>query len=80
MLFAVRCGLSFLAIQVPGEAKSCNLCNIQYLNEHEVSAFDYQPTADATQGDDTTKPRLSLARILFAACDVCIYCGGRYAV
>ncbi|PPJ60072.1 hypothetical protein CBER1_07558 [Cercospora berteroae] len=29
-------------------------------------------------GDATARPKTTLARLLFAACDVCIYCGGKF--
>lgn len=92
-----RCSLTFLAIRSPGKAKSCTICNAQYLNERLIETFIPPSLADPVeaenmipeedgkrlvmvkQGTVRTEPLASLARILFAACDVCIQCGGKFA-
>ncbi|THY18183.1 hypothetical protein D6D00_08212 [Aureobasidium pullulans] len=85
-----RCTLSFLAIQTPGTAKSCSICNAQYMNEFVMPAFKVperrEPTNldtgaeedDPMQGTSDQEPHVSLARILFAACDRCVCCGGKF--
>lgn len=40
---SARCALSFLAIQTPGTAKFCGICNTQYLNEFLIP--ELQPSA-----------------------------------
>lgn len=87
---SARCTLSFLAIQTPGTAKSCSICNAQYINEFVMPAFKVperrEPTNmdtgaeedDAMQGTSDQEPHVSLARILFAACDRCVCCGGKF--
>ncbi|KAG9957039.1 hypothetical protein KCU61_g9391, partial [Aureobasidium melanogenum] len=34
-----RCTLTFLAIQTPGTAKACSICNAQYINEFMMPGF-----------------------------------------
>jgi hypothetical protein len=36
-----------------------------------------EDTSNASQNDGV-EPNISLARLLFAACDVCILCGGKF--
>jgi hypothetical protein len=66
-----RCGVSLLAIQAPGITKYCGICSTPVLNEEFVQAQE--------DGDDTdTESSATLARVLFQACDVCIFCGGKF--
>ena len=66
-----RCGVSLLAIQAPGITKYCGICSTPVLNEEFVRAQE--------DGDDTdTDSSGTLARVLFQACDVCIFCGGKF--
>ena len=82
-----RCGLSFLIIPSPSAAKSCTICGTKYLNEYTMNAFEQkEEEAGATQvsngdGSSTIKQGVgneSLVRMLFAACNACIYCGGNF--
>ncbi|KAI5269346.1 hypothetical protein E4T47_07160 [Aureobasidium subglaciale] len=84
-----RCTLSYLAIQTPGTAKFCSICNAQYINEFMMPSFratdSKEADADAgadedvvMQGISDQEPPVSLARILFAACDRCVCCGGKF--
>ncbi|KAH0014969.1 hypothetical protein KCU78_g8420, partial [Aureobasidium melanogenum] len=86
-----RCTLTFLAIQTPGTAKACSICNAQYINEFMMPGFkvkdsnetstNIKPDGDGDetmQGTTDQEPRVSLARILFAACDRCVCCGGKF--
>jgi len=82
---SARCTLSFLAIQTPGTSKACSICNAQYINESMMPGFKAQDSKDAgteedevMQGTSDQEPPLSLARILFAACDRCVCCGGKF--
>jgi len=89
-----RCGLTFTAIQLPGKTKNCSLCNTQYLNQHlidslvntvpalntedvEASQVDGDMWVTVTQGVQNLAAEPFL-RILFCACDICIYCGGKF--
>ena len=66
-----RCGVSLLAIQAPGITKYCGICSTPVLNEEFVQAQE--------DGDDKdTDSSGTLARVLFQACDVCIFCGGKF--
>ncbi|KAF2631723.1 hypothetical protein BU25DRAFT_407363 [Macroventuria anomochaeta] len=65
-----RCGVSLLAIQAPGVTKYCGICSTPFLSEEFVRA------QEATQ--DEAEPPVTLSRVLFQACDVCIYCGGKF--
>jgi hypothetical protein len=80
-----RCTLSFLAIQTPGTSKACSICNAQYINEFMMPSFKAQDSKETSadgdevmQGTSDQEPPLSLARILFAACDRCVCCGGKF--
>lgn len=65
-----RCGLSLLAIQAPGITKYCGICSTPFLSEEFAQAQEAQA--------EVSKPPVTLARVLFQACDVCIYCGGKF--
>lgn len=84
-----RCGLSFLSIQSAGKSKSCCICGMQYLDEFKVDGLaksttpnGYAPTAavdkNAMQGVEESKLSEPLLRVLFSACDICLYCGGKF--
>ncbi|KAK7187472.1 hypothetical protein DPSP01_002588 [Paraphaeosphaeria sporulosa] len=66
-----RCGISFVAIQRPRISKACALCRTPYLSEEFVGAQE-EDELGRVEGE------VSLARALFLACDVCIYCGGKF--
>lgn len=66
-----RCGVSLVAIQAPGITKYCGICSTPFLNEEFVRAQEVADEAD-------TEPPVTLARVLFQACDVCIFCGGKF--
>jgi hypothetical protein len=142
----IRCGLSFLTIQMPGQTKTCGICKTPFLSEdavfgendeefpppspgangsgdkarNEESEDESSASLDGTQFDgardrprrrkepstrteetheadrpSTSSPSVdtynitranthaqeglpTLAQILFLACDVCIYCGGKF--
>ncbi|RAL12518.1 uncharacterized protein BO97DRAFT_390200 [Aspergillus homomorphus CBS 101889] len=63
-LFAVRCGLTSLAIQDPGVSKFCSACGMEYLNEDAIDASD----ADLQRS----------CRTLFDMFDTCASCGGKF--
>lgn len=65
-----RCGISLLAIQAPGITKYCGICNTAYLNEEFVRAQEAE--------DGVPDSSYTIARMLFQACDVCIFCGGKF--
>jgi hypothetical protein len=65
-----RCGISLLAIQAPGITKYCGICSTPCLNEEFVRAQE--------TGEGESEPPNTLSRVLFQACDVCIYCGGKF--
>jgi hypothetical protein len=66
-----RCGVSLLAIQAPGITKYCGICSTPVLNEEFVQA---QEDGGGTDTDSST----TLAKVLFRACDACIFCGGKF--
>ncbi|KZM23505.1 uncharacterized protein EKO05_0000232 [Ascochyta rabiei] len=65
-----RCGISLLAIQAPGITKYCGICSTPFLSEEFVQAQEVQ--------EEMPEPPVTLSRVLFQACDVCIYCGGKF--
>lgn len=85
-----RCTLTFLSIMEPGISKSCRICHALYLNEYALPEFKGQvdpdvktksPLPDNGSVEMSAKivePNVSLARLLFAACNVCILCGGKF--
>jgi hypothetical protein len=83
-----RCALTFLSIMEPGISKSCRICHALYLNEYTLPGFKDKVVQDGKVGAplpgggslevEHAEPRVSLARLLFAACDVCILCGGKF--
>ncbi|KAF2088512.1 hypothetical protein K490DRAFT_39705 [Saccharata proteae CBS 121410] len=89
-----RCSLTFLAIQEPGISKSCCICGRHYLNQQFISQKDgsVSSTASASQkeaqdasqqaeqgaADGMSQPLMTLAELLFSACNVCVYCGGKF--
>jgi hypothetical protein len=88
-----RCGLTFLSIQEPGVCKFCGICGTSFLKDsyafqsdggmiestersHNVeSLIDTVGNADPNRSQSL---EFSLSQMLYAAFDVCIYCGGRY--
>ncbi|KAH6644126.1 transcription factor IIIC subunit delta N-term-domain-containing protein [Boeremia exigua] len=66
-----RCGVSFIAIQAPGITKYCGICSTPVLSEEFVQAQDSREEAEA-------ESEVTLASVLFQACDICIFCGGKY--
>ena len=89
-----RCALTFLSILQAGASKACGICGVQYLNENAMPEMRAKvdgtmvmgETQDAAEGfrgrvvGDWAEPRVSLARLLFAACERCLLCGGRFVV
>ncbi|KAM0718276.1 hypothetical protein Q7P37_006608 [Cladosporium fusiforme] len=91
-----RCTLTFLSIMEPGISKSCRICNALYIDEDALPVFHGKPSvenedqtmvdADSTgdvgkeQQAEIVEPRMSLARLIFAACDKCILCGGKFVI
>ena len=75
-----------VAIQVPGISKFCGICGQQFLRD-EYSANSLLVTennTDAPHKEHNTISKndgsmeVSLVEVLFAACDTCLYCGGKY--
>ncbi|KAL1595204.1 hypothetical protein SLS60_009892 [Paraconiothyrium brasiliense] len=75
-----RCGLSFLAIQRPRISKACALCKTPYLSDEFVGLQEegIEKGIERGHSEEGSMQPVSLARALFAACDVCIYCGGKF--
>ncbi|KAF2218543.1 transcription factor IIIC subunit delta N-term-domain-containing protein [Elsinoe ampelina] len=80
-----RCGISFLSLQATGDSKSCCICGMQYLNEHKIDDLrkgsitnGHAMEDEPMQGADGVRLSEPLIRVLFAACDTCIYCGGKF--
>ncbi|KAF2835688.1 hypothetical protein M501DRAFT_997843 [Patellaria atrata CBS 101060] len=81
----VRCGLTFMAIQEPRVSRYCGLCKKQYLKPHYIlrdAELRMQAgdtiMADAPAAAASALQQPTLAVLLLAACDVCIYCGGKF--
>ncbi|KAK8178767.1 transcription factor IIIC subunit delta N-term-domain-containing protein [Phyllosticta citribraziliensis] len=81
----VRCSLTFLAIQAPGISKLCGICGKRFLSEHHALKLDTVLDDEANgNGQSQAGAReqerqpVTLVRLLFAACNVCIYCGGKF--
>jgi hypothetical protein len=70
-----RCHLTFLSIQSPGQSRFCGICSKQYLKE-TVVGNESVITDNPWEGLNLSAA--SIARILLAACDVCVYCGGKF--
>jgi len=68
-----RCNLTFLAIQGSGITKMCGICGVEVLDENKIKELQFMEGSDDTLNSDN-----ALLKSLFAACRVCIYCGGRY--
>ncbi|KAJ4991411.1 hypothetical protein SVAN01_03058 [Stagonosporopsis vannaccii] len=66
-----RCGVSFIAIQAPGITKYCGICSTPFLSEEFVRAQEAGEETDA-------QSKVTLARVLSQACDVCVFCGGKF--
>ncbi|KAI9886377.1 MAG: hypothetical protein M1823_001831 [Watsoniomyces obsoletus] len=64
----VRCSLTLLAIQAPGHSRHCGVCGRIFLTD---AAFEHN--------DEQSDRRPSLPQLLIAACDVCAFCGGKFA-
>lgn len=87
-----RCSLTFLSIMEPGISKSCRICSALYLNEDALPEFQgsaangvkaEMPSAadgmsENVETDGLVEDKASLARLLFAACNVCFLCGGKF--
>jgi hypothetical protein len=81
-----------LAIQAPRITKVCGICETSFLSEDfveeqekvrekrgvETGAVEEGDEMDVDDADDGGEEHVSLAKILFQACDVCIYCGGKF--
>lgn len=82
LIFATgRCALTFLAIQAPRISKKCGLCDRQYLDDRYIVEEDPVVVEGPGHGVDglvLETSKVSLTRILYAACDVCVHCGGKY--
>ncbi|KAF1931738.1 uncharacterized protein M421DRAFT_417498 [Didymella exigua CBS 183.55] len=65
-----RCGISLLAIQAPGITKYCGICSTPFLSEEFAQAQE--------AGELEAESPVSLSSVMFQACDVCVYCGGKF--
>jgi hypothetical protein len=65
-----RCGISLLAIQAPGITKYCGICSTPFLSEEFIHAQEVS--------QDGAEVPVTLSKVLFQTCDVCIYCGGKF--
>lgn len=92
IICTARCSLTFLSIQQPGISKFCRICNTQCLDRHLIIKRrkwdDIEMSDTAADGlgspwilvkQGPQEPANSLADLLFAAVDLCIYCGGKFA-
>jgi hypothetical protein len=72
-----RCALTLLAVQAPGICKFCDICGKQYLKATRVESQQTSHSdGDAEMSDgDAGVP---LTELLSAACDRCVYCGGKF--
>lgn len=75
-----------VAIQIPGLSKFCGICSQQYLRSEQSIAFqsvtDNHTDVSRDERSRTTEKdgplKVSLAQVLFATFDACIYCGGKF--
>ncbi|KAF2436207.1 hypothetical protein EJ08DRAFT_230945 [Tothia fuscella] len=84
----VRCALTFLAVQAPGISKFCGLCERQYLTETilepegpqaEIEEEDVDMiVVGGSSNSHGKKEPPDFGRVLFASCEDCIYCGGKF--
>jgi hypothetical protein len=75
--------MTFLAIQAPYITRRCGLCGRSYLKDGVLEDDDLDPgdVAQASDNADSVQkhaPRISVGRLLFAVCDRCIFCGGKF--
>lgn len=92
-MLTVRCALTLIAIQAPGESRTCGLCGREVLTEQSLlskddgleSEEDILTEAESTKktnglpnGKYKQEHQMSLTEILLLAYDVCIYCNGKY--
>lgn len=86
-----RCAVTMLPISDPSLSRSCRICATRCLDTTQVPELQlesYQSDSQARGGDSAeatsdkssvvAEPRSSLARIMLAACDTCVLCGGRF--
>lgn len=88
-----RCALTFLAIQEPGVCKFCGICGTAFLKDTYIlesdggsdrltrSGSNVETSNETTEiaNDDHPRPSgFTLSQMLYAAFDVCVYCGGKY--
>lgn len=71
-----RCGVSFLAIQRPGVSVRCGVCGGRRLRDGWIGL--QEGGDEEGGGEGGVVGTVSGARVLFAAVDVCAYCGGKY--
>ncbi|KAF2101639.1 hypothetical protein NA57DRAFT_73079 [Rhizodiscina lignyota] len=73
----IRCQLTFMTIQAPGITKYCGVCGKPFITEewvHKVVSESHAKRESA----NTSSSLPSLALLLLATCDVCLYCGGKF--
>ena len=79
--------MTFLAIQMPFITKRCGICSKQYLKDEYLTEDTPENIDIAQQAEidgegqasrEVKKPKISLARLLFALCDRCTFCGGKF--
>ena len=76
---AERCGLTFLAIQAPGLCNFCGICGKQYLKSSSVEIQNPIPgVTNDIEMDPTIIGKKPLSEQLAAACNKCVYCGGKF--
>ncbi|KAI9833748.1 MAG: hypothetical protein M1819_003481 [Sarea resinae] len=78
----VRCALTSLAIQAPGISKYCAVCRREYLDYNRYVGLlgerDHGEPGSAKDHETHDNEDCDLARVLFAACDRCLFCGGGF--
>ena len=78
--------MTFIAIQTPFITRRCGICGKQYLKEDFLSGDKLTEDETVRQshnkqvhvGVRNERPKISLARLLFAVCERCTFCGGKF--
>lgn len=81
-----RCALSLLANQEPATTKECSVCGLHYLDETVVDGFRTVPqdlhmvglNGEVNSQEENAVSKMTMAELLFKACHVCLYCGGKF--
>jgi hypothetical protein len=78
------CNALYLNDDALPEFKKANVANIKVEEPPQQEGMDVDVNSQAAEDqndvsqEDGVEPNISLARLLFSACDVCILCGGKF--